>query len=92
MVFSLVDDVFLIESHISQLDCPSEITDIDQCRHRGWGRHKCSHHEDVCIECFCEYSSVIEKYLSGGMNVNCFETMIIYLVLYVDLKKKKHHD
>ena len=35
---------------------------------------------------------MIEKYLSGGMNVNRFETIIIYLVLYVDLKKKKHHD
>ena len=57
----MLSGVVVIKSHISQLTCPPDITDIDQCSHRGWGSHDCSHSEDVRLECFCEYLSVTAK-------------------------------
>jgi len=31
--------------------CTGTESSITQCRHRGWGRHNCGHHEDVSVSC-----------------------------------------
>jgi len=42
--------------------CTGIETNIARCRHRGWGRHNCSHADDVSVSCF----SAVRVRLVGG--------------------------
>lgn len=36
---------------LDSVDCPSGAVRFSQCSHNGWGRHDCSHSEDMVLEC-----------------------------------------
>jgi len=36
---------------LDDVQCSGTETDISQCRHNGWGRHSCTHNEDVSVSC-----------------------------------------
>lgn len=36
---------------LDDVRCEGSEISIDQCQHRGWGYHDCSHREDVSINC-----------------------------------------
>ena len=37
--------------HLDNLNCVGNENSIFECRHNGWGRHNCWHHEDASVEC-----------------------------------------
>ena len=36
---------------LDKVTCTGDEKDFTQCGHRGWGRHNCSHSQDVSIAC-----------------------------------------
>lgn len=36
---------------LDDVDCLGTETDIEHCKHRGWGLHNCQHQEDVSVRC-----------------------------------------
>jgi len=36
---------------LDNLHCTGTESQLASCRHNGWGRHNCGHHEDVSIQC-----------------------------------------
>ena len=37
---------------LDDVQCNGDESSLDQCQHRGWGGHYCSHSEDVGIVCY----------------------------------------
>jgi len=42
---------------------------IAHCRHIGWGRHYCTHRNDVSVSCFCDVRVVGDSGLGGRLEV-----------------------
>ena len=36
---------------MDDVQCTGRETTLDQCAHRGWGQHDCTHDEDAAVEC-----------------------------------------
>ncbi|KXJ07532.1 Deleted in malignant brain tumors 1 protein [Exaiptasia diaphana] len=41
---------------LDEVDCNGVESTVDQCHHRGWGKHDCDHSEDVGIVCNSVYA------------------------------------
>ena len=41
---------------LDNLHCSGDEKNIVDCKHPGWGKHDCSHSEDVGVMCACEFS------------------------------------
>ena len=37
---------------LDELQCNGTETDVEQCLHRGWGVHNCTHADDVSVRCY----------------------------------------
>ena len=58
---------------LDELHCPLGSTSLSQCSHNGWGRHDCSHDEDVYLECnYTNDSENILLYITVTVIVNLF--------------------
>jgi len=42
---------------LDDLHCTGTESQLASCRHNGWGRNNCGHHEDVSIQCVDDYVS-----------------------------------
>ncbi|XP_072045705.1 neurotrypsin-like [Amphiura filiformis] len=57
---------------LDNVRCDGTETDLDQCRHRPWGRHNCNHGKDVGVRCnpIPEPVGPPEIRLTGGRDAN----------------------
>ena len=54
---------------LDEVQCSGTETNIGDCRHYGWGRHDCSHIEDVSISCVKEVRLVGASGSAGRLEV-----------------------
>jgi len=51
---------------LENVQCNGSMSHITECRHNGWGRHNCSHNDDVAVSCFADSAEAVA--LVGGGN------------------------
>ena len=51
---------------MADVACSGSESDISDCRHRGWGKHDCTHSRDASVQ--CSYGSAKVRLVNGGDN------------------------
>jgi len=46
---------------LDEVQCSGNEKNITECRHGGWGRHDCSHSQDVSVSCATGRTSVLSS-------------------------------
>ena len=62
---------------LDDVQCTGHERDFRLCRHRGWGKHNCSHSHDVSISCFVNSST---QY--AGWKVRCRSQRVSSFVIF----------
>jgi len=60
---------------LDNVQCTGRETRFTQCRHAGWGRHDCSHSEDVSISC--------SSPASAGKEFHCHCSSVLCLIVMI---------
>ncbi|XP_048727704.2 mucin-4-like isoform X2 [Ostrea edulis] len=63
---------------LDDVDCLGTETDIEHCKHRGWGLHNCQHQEDVSVRCspITESTNVSPTYSSTASTITTTTQML----------------
>ena len=54
--------------------CSGSETHIHDCRHRGWGKHDCTHSRDASVR--CAYGSSVVRLVGGGLHYGRVEVYV----------------
>jgi deleted-in-malignant-brain-tumors protein 1 len=47
---------------LDDVQCSGNENTIQECTHRGWGRHNCGHGEDVFVTCYPKGKIVLKRF------------------------------
>jgi len=57
---------------LDDVECTGRETNIQQCRHAGWGSHSCDHSQDVSISCLVDSATQF-----AGQKCHCVNVVLI---------------
>ncbi|KAL9961211.1 hypothetical protein ACROYT_G030114 [Oculina patagonica] len=59
---------------LDDIACSGSETHMHDCRHRGWGRHDCTHNQDASVR--CQYGSPVVRLRGGGLHYGRVEVYV----------------